>query len=120
MLDFWASWCPPCRAENPNVVAAYQKFKNNNFTVLSISLDNNKDKWKEAIKEDHLTWTHVSDLKGWQSDVAALYGVQAIPTNFLIDPSGKIIATNLRGARLQKTLEEQLIKTPPVATNNNK
>jgi peroxiredoxin len=92
------------------VVAAYNKFKGNNFTILSVSLDSKKEKWQEAIKEDRLSWTQVSDLKGWESDVAALYGVQAIPTNFLIDPSGKVIATNLRGSRLQKTLGEYLLK----------
>lgn len=106
LLDFWASWCPPCRAENPAVVGAYKKYKNNNFTILGVSLDNDVEKWKEAIAKDKLTWTHVSDLKGWQSMAATLYGLESIPANFLIDPKGKIIATNLRGADLERTLAQ--------------
>ena len=108
LLDFWASWCGPCRHENPNVVAAYNKFKGKNFTVFSVSLDSDKDKWAEAIKHDNLDWTHVSDLKGWQSEAAAMYGVQSIPSNFLIDPTGKIIASNLRGDDLETKLQEVL------------
>lgn len=109
LLDFWASWCGPCRHENPNVVAAYEKYKGKNFTVFSVSLDNSKDKWMEAIKHDNLGWTtHVSDLKGWQSDAAATYGVQSIPSNFLVDPSGKIIAHDLRGEDLEAKLQEVL------------
>jgi len=108
LLDFWASWCGPCRHENPNVVAAFQKYKGKNFTVFSVSLDNNKDKWQEAIKHDNLTWTHVSDLKGWESGAAAMYGVQSIPANFLVDPSGKIIARDLRGDDLEAKLQEVL------------
>ncbi len=108
LLDFWASWCGPCRHENPNVVAAYNKYKDKNFTVFSVSLDNDKDKWQEAIKRDELDWTHVSDLKGWQSGAAAMYGVEAIPANFLIDPSGKIIAHDLRGDDLEAKLAEVL------------
>jgi len=111
LLDFWASWCPPCRAENPNVVAVYGKYKDSNFTVLGVSLDEKKDKWQQAITEDKLTWNHVSDLKGWESGVAEIYGVEAIPTNFLIDPNGKIIASNLRGAELEKTLRRELAVT---------
>ena len=96
LLDFWASWCGPCRAENPNVVAVYNKFKDKNFTVYSVSLDNNKDAWEAAIKDDNLAWrTHVSDMKGWTSSAAVLYGVQSIPANFLIDPTGKVIGRNL-------------------------
>lgn len=108
LVDFWASWCPPCRAENPNVVAAYKKFKDKNFTILGISLDQDKNKWAEAVAKDKLTWSHVSDLKGWDSQVAALYGVQSIPANFLVDPNGKIIARDLRGDVLERTLSSKL------------
>jgi peroxiredoxin len=106
LIDFWASWCGPCRMENPYVVDAYHKFKDKNFTILGVSLDNNKDRWLDAIQKDGLTWTHVSDLKGWSSDVARLYGVNAIPQNFLLDPNGVIIAKNLRGHQLAEKLEE--------------
>ena len=108
LLDFWASWCGPCRAENPNVVAAYQKFKGKNFTIVGVSLDNNKDAWENAIKSDGLAWTQVSDLKGWQSQAAALYNVQSIPSNFLIDTAGKVIAKNLRGKDLEEALSSVL------------
>lgn len=107
LLDFWASWCGPCRAENPYVVAAYNQFRDKNFTVLSVSLDQpgKKEAWLAAIKKDGLeAWTHVSDLKYWSNEVAILYGVRGVPTNFLIDPSGKIIARNLRGDKLQEQL----------------
>lgn len=110
LLDFWASWCGPCRQENPNVVRAYNKYKDKNFTVLGVSLDrqNGKDAWLKAVKDDGLTWTHVSDLQFWHNEVAVMYGVQSIPKNFLIDPKGVIIATDLRGAELEKKLAEVL------------
>ncbi|EHQ27408.1 peroxiredoxin [Mucilaginibacter gracilis] len=106
LLDFWASWCGPCRAENPNVLKVYNKYKDKNFTVLGISLDQpgKKNAWLAAIKQDGLPWTQVSDLNYWNNAAARLYGVQAIPQNFLIDPSGKIIAKNLRGDALEITL----------------
>jgi len=107
-LDFWASWCGPCRAENPNLVKAYNTFKSKNFTILSVSLDNNKDKWLEAIKKDVLTWTHVSDLKYWQNEVAVQFGIQSIPASFILDPTGKIIGRDLRGADLDTFLSKNL------------
>lgn len=105
-VDFWASWCAPCRAENPHIVKAWQKFKGNDFQILGVSLDEEKQDWISAIKKDKLTWQHVSDLKRWQSSVVPLYGIRAIPTNVLIDKEGKIIARDLHGGQLQKKLEK--------------
>ncbi|MBS1578524.1 MAG: AhpC/TSA family protein [Bacteroidetes bacterium] len=106
LVDFWASWCGPCRRENPNVVKVYNKYKDKGFHILGVSLDQPgaKDKWMKAIHDDNLTWTHVSDLKFWDNEVAKMYGIQAIPANFLLDPDGKIIAKNLRGEDLETKL----------------
>jgi peroxiredoxin len=113
LVDFWASWCGPCRRENPNVVKVFNKFKDKNFTILSVSLDrpDAKDKWLAAIHKDGLTWTHVSDLKYWDNAVAKQYGIRAIPQNLLLDPQGKIIAKNLRGEDLDAKLTEVFNKT---------
>lgn len=108
LIDFWASWCPDCRKENPNVVAAWNKFKDKNFTILGVSLDRKKEPWLEAIDKDGLAWTHVSDLKDWKSDAAVLYAIRWIPTNFLIDPDGVILAVGLEGEALQQKLAEVL------------
>ena len=107
LLDFWVSWCGPCRRENPNVVKLYNKYKEDGFTVMSVSLDKDKSKWQAAIKSDKLTWTnHVSDLKGWSSAAAKKYNVRGIPFTVLIDKEGKIIKSNLRGEELENTLKE--------------
>lgn len=106
LVDFWAYWCRPCRKENPNVVKAYNQFKSKGFEVYGVSLDRTKDEWVSAIKEDGLTWTHVSDLKYFESQAAIDYNINAIPFSILLDPDGVIIAKNLRGAALQKKLEE--------------
>lgn len=110
LVDFWASWCGPCREENPAVVKAYQQFKDKNFDILSVSLDQSgkRAEWVKAIQKDGLTWQHVSELKYWDSDVAKLYAIRSIPQNFLIDPKGKIIAKDLRGEALATKLEEIL------------
>lgn len=110
LIDFWASWCGPCRAENPNVKKAYEKLKDKNFEVIGVSLDSSKEPWIKAIEKDGLPWINVSDLKGWQNEVAVEYGVRAVPLNFLLDPDGKIIASNLRGEGLTEKLEELLNK----------
>ena len=108
LLDFWASWCKPCRAENPNVVRMYEKYKGKNFDILSVSLDQDKTAWTNAITSDGLTWTHVSDIAGWDSKVVAPYGLQAIPATYLLDTEGKILAINLRGQELEDKLSEIL------------
>ena len=110
LLDFWASWCGPCREENPIVKAAYRKYHQRNFEIISVSLDmpGKKKEWEEAIRKDDLPWQQVSDLKYWNSDPAHLYSIRSIPQNFLIDPNGKIVAADLRGPALEKTLEKIL------------
>ncbi len=112
MIDFWASWCGPCRAENPNVVRIYNKYNSKGFNIIGVSLDREGegDKWKEAIKKDGLIWNHVSDLKFWQSDIAQLYNIRSIPATFLLDEKGVIIAKDLRGAELEKKIAELLDK----------
>lgn len=105
LLDFWAAWCKPCRDENPNIVRAYQRYRDRGFTVLGVSLDRDRRAWLQAIKDDNLGWQHVSDLKFWRSEAALIYGVGSIPRNFLLDPEGKIIGRDLRGPNLNEELE---------------
>lgn len=106
LIDFWASWCRPCRIENPNVVKAYQKYKGEGFEIYGVSLDKSQDAWVKAIQQDELNWINVSDLGGWNSAGAATYGVRSIPANFLIDENGIIIAKGLRGANLHAELQK--------------
>lgn len=108
LIDFWASWCGPCRSENPNLVKLYQQYKKDNFEIIGISLDTNRDKWLKGIKADGLKWLHVSDLKGWKNEVAKLYDVNFIPQNLLIDPNGIIVGKNLNGVSLELKLNEIL------------
>ena len=121
LIDFWASWCGPCRKENPNVVNAYQKYHNQNFqigkgfTIYGVSLDKTKENWEKAIKDDNLNWHNVSDLEYWKSSAAITYGVKGIPSNFLIDKDGIILAKNLRGSVLEASLEKYLILDPVLA-----
>lgn len=105
LVDFWASWCGPCRRENPNVVAAYQKYHDKGFEILGVSLDSKKDAWLKAIAADGLTWTHVSDLQAWSNSAVKAYGVKSVPASFLLDPEGKVVGKDLRGEELNKTLE---------------
>ncbi|HUP13211.1 MAG TPA: TlpA disulfide reductase family protein [Niastella sp.] len=112
LVEFWASWCGPCRAENPNLLKQYELYNKKGFDILSVSLDKDKEQWLKAVEKDALPWTHVSDLKGWENEVAVLYGIRAVPASFLIDPAGKIVATGLRGETLNKKLETLFGKTP--------
>lgn len=104
LVDFWASWCHPCRGENPNLVKQYALYKNKGFQILSVSLDDHADRWKQAIVQDRMTWLHVSDLQGWNNAACKLYAIRAVPSSFLVDPQGKIVATGLRGEELSQRL----------------
>jgi len=106
LIDFWASWCGPCRRENPNVVRLYNQYKEKGFEILGVSLDQSRDRWLQAIEADQLTWSHVSDLKGWGNEVAKMYEISSIPKTILLDPQGKIIAKDLRGPSLERMLAQ--------------
>jgi thiol-disulfide isomerase/thioredoxin len=106
LIDFWASWCAPCREENPNLVALYNKYHGKGFNIFGVSFDSNRDRWLKAIADDSLTWTHVSDLKGWENAVGKLYGIRSIPSNVLLDSNGIIMAKNIMGNDLKAKLEE--------------
>lgn len=110
LLDFWASWCAPCRKEHPNLIKIYENNKNNNFDIISVSLDSSKENWLDAIDKDNLTWTQLSDLKGQQNEIAVKYGVQSVPANFLINPNGIIIAKNIKPEELDEKLKTLLTK----------
>ncbi len=105
LVDFWAAWCGPCRGENPNVVKAYNKYNDKGFEILGVSLDDARENWMKAVQDDELTWTQVSDLKGWSNEVAAQYAISSIPSNLLLDQEGVIIKKNLRGDDLLSALE---------------
>jgi peroxiredoxin len=106
LVDFWASWCSPCREENPNLVALYNEYHEKGFDIFGVSFDSRRERWLQAIADDQLTWTHVSDLKGWENAAGKLYGIRSIPSNVLLDPNGVIIARNLRGEDLRNKLKE--------------
>ena len=108
IIDFWASWCGPCRMENPNMVKLYAAFRDKGLAVVSVSLDEKKDKWTEAIQKDGLTWLHLSDLKGWKGEVVKLYNIDGVPTIFVLDENNRIVAKNLRGEKLRVFVEERL------------
>jgi thiol-disulfide isomerase/thioredoxin len=110
IVDFWASWCGPCRKENPNVVAIYAKFHSKGLNIIGVSLDEDPVKWKEAIAKDKLTWNQVSNLKGWEEPIAKQYKVESIPATFILDASGKVVAQDLRGDELEAKIIELLAK----------